>query len=221
MHTKKLQQDAIEDDRAAHSFNDESGLRDSLRNGLRDSLFAGMGHEIHMSLNGVRGMLALLRDTELSPTQRNFADLAQTSADDLLRLFNDMLDSSKIAAGQHALHEPAPRETSDELEAMQEMFGSGFAELAALYLADMPKRIAALQEAAVAGDTLQLTSIAHALSGSCASIGATTLAKLYQDLELRCKAGLSSDCEPRLAAIRAEYARIETKLRTMVRSTAV
>jgi hypothetical protein len=47
------------------------------------------------------------------------------------------------------------------------------------------------------------------------------LAALCQDLELRCRAGLTQDFEPRLGAIKAEYARIETKLRAMVQSITV
>jgi CheY-like chemotaxis protein/HPt (histidine-containing phosphotransfer) domain-containing protein len=110
---------------------------------------------------------------------------------------------------------------SDDLESMRDLFGPNFAELAALYQDDVPKRLAALELAAAAEDAAQMAKMAHSLSGSCASIGATRLAALCQELELRCRAGLSQNHEPGLAAIKAEYARIDAKLDAMVQSIAV
>ena len=112
---------------------------------------------------------------------------------------------------------PAPQAAAhrDELDAIQEMFGSDFAELAELFRTDSPKRIAALRTAQASGDTAKLASIAHALSGSTASIGATGLAALCKELELRSKAGILEDVAPKLAAIELEYARIENRLRLM------
>jgi two-component system sensor histidine kinase/response regulator len=110
---------------------------------------------------------------------------------------------------------------SDELESMRDLFGSSFVELAALYQDDVPKRLAALQTAAQASDASQMARTAHSLSGSCASIGATRLAAMCQDLEQRCKAGMIDDHEPRLGAIRAEFGRIQTKLDAMVQSMTV
>lgn len=110
-------------------------------------------------------------------------------------------------------------EEGDELEAMQDLFGANFPELAALYQNDMPKRIASLHEAGIAGDARQVAKVAHTLCGSCASIGATQLAVLCRDLEIRYKtAELSDDFESEVEAICTEYARIDTKLQSMVRA---
>lgn len=105
---------------------------------------------------------------------------------------------------------------ADDLDAIQEMFGDDFAELAELFQTDSPKRIEALHKASVSGDTARMASVAHALAGSTASIGATGLAALCKELELRSKAGTLADAKPRLAAIETEYARIEARLRRMV-----
>jgi two-component system sensor histidine kinase/response regulator len=110
---------------------------------------------------------------------------------------------------------------ADELESMRDLFGSSFAELAALYRNDVPKRLEALLAASATDDAEQMAKVAHSLSGSCASIGATRLATLCQALEVRCKAGFIEDFGSRLDVIRAEYGRIETKLRTLVQSIEV
>jgi CheY-like chemotaxis protein/HPt (histidine-containing phosphotransfer) domain-containing protein len=117
--------------------------------------------------------------------------------------------------------DPAHATESDDLDAMQELFGASFVELAGLYRSDTPKRLEALDAALRKGDLAAMAKIVHSVSGSCASIGATRLAALCNDLELRCLAGEADGVAPRLGAIRLEYARIETKLQSMTQSVAV
>jgi len=105
---------------------------------------------------------------------------------------------------------------ADDLDAIQEMFGTDFPELAGLYTADSPKRIDALRAAACERDASALAMVAHALSGSSASMGASGLAALCQSLELETKLGWPDQLESRIDAIVSEYARIETRLRAMV-----
>lgn len=108
----------------------------------------------------------------------------------------------------------------DALDVVRDMFGADFAELARLYQQDSPPRIAALHRAGAAGDYPHVVKVAHALGSSSVSIGATGLSNLCKELELRAKAGELDDLAARLAAIEAEYSRISTKLRSMVRSNA-
>lgn len=104
----------------------------------------------------------------------------------------------------------------DELEVVQQAFGVDFAELAALFVADSPARIAALRAAVKDHDAVQIAKVAHAFSGSTGSIGAIRLSSLCQSLEINAKSGTLTNTDIALLAIEQEYARIKFKLGSMV-----
>jgi signal transduction histidine kinase/CheY-like chemotaxis protein/HPt (histidine-containing phosphotransfer) domain-containing protein len=104
---------------------------------------------------------------------------------------------------------------TEDMRAVQQFFGPAFTELAQLFRTDWTKRIAAMQD--LGGNTDQVVQIAHVLSGSCASIGAKTLSSLCQVLERDAKKGMSEkEVAMRIAAIHAEYEKVDWTLQSML-----
>ncbi len=68
--------------------------------GSRPNFLVSMSNEIRASLNGMLGMLSLLKQTRLTLEQQEYVDMSQSSGNDLLGMLTDILDISRIDAGK-------------------------------------------------------------------------------------------------------------------------
>ncbi len=75
---------------------------------LKSSFLANMSHEIRTPMNGIVGFCQLLKQTSNVDEQvTKYCDIIATSSNQLLAIINDIIDISKIEAGQVTLsHEP-------------------------------------------------------------------------------------------------------------------
>jgi len=80
---------------------------------LRDTFLATMSHEVRTPLNGVLGLAQSLSGAELPDDARQKVDLIIKSGETLRRILDDVLDLSKIQAGEmNLVNEPfAPSDT--------------------------------------------------------------------------------------------------------------
>jgi PAS domain S-box-containing protein len=72
---------------------------------LKEQFLANTSHELRTPMNGIMGMVNLLKNTALDAEQREYADVISQCSNDLLTIINDLLDLSQIEAGKLAMTE--------------------------------------------------------------------------------------------------------------------
>ncbi|NVM78268.1 diguanylate cyclase (GGDEF)-like protein [Duganella sp. SG902] len=72
---------------------------------MKAQFAATVSHEVRTPLNGVVGMLDMLKETRLTQRQQEFVDVAWNSSRTLIALINNILDFSKMEAGKLTLEE--------------------------------------------------------------------------------------------------------------------
>jgi len=85
----------------------EAHFRAEAANRGKSQFLANMSHELRTPFNGMLGMLGLLENTTVTPTQADYIKTAKSSANHLLTLLNDILDVSALEAGKMTL-KPEP-----------------------------------------------------------------------------------------------------------------
>lgn len=111
----------ITEKRKAQEFEKAKVAADAANKAKSDFL-ASMSHEIRTPMNAILGMADMLWESRLSKTQRKYVKIFRNAGENLLLLINDILDLSKIEAGQIDLEE-----IDFNLEELFEEIGSIFA----------------------------------------------------------------------------------------------
>jgi signal transduction histidine kinase/CheY-like chemotaxis protein/HPt (histidine-containing phosphotransfer) domain-containing protein len=85
----------------------------------KSEFLAMMSHEIRSPMNGLLGIIELLRDTKLEADQMHMVELVHESAASLLGILNDVLDFSKIEVGAVSMV-PEPTAIHDLVRVLME-----------------------------------------------------------------------------------------------------
>ena len=79
-----------------------------------------MSHEIRTPMNGVLGFANLLAETKLTDEQTLYVSTIRTSGETLLAIIDDILDYSKIEAGQ-LVFEHIPYDIRNTLQTLMDL----------------------------------------------------------------------------------------------------
>lgn len=88
---------------------------------FKTQFLANMSHEIRSPLNGIIGMLNILKTSPLNSDQSEYIEIAEHSANHLLGIVNMILDHSKMEAGKVKL-EQHPTHLKNELSKLIRLF---------------------------------------------------------------------------------------------------
>ena len=113
-------------------------------NKAKSEFLANMSHEIRTPMTGVMGMLQLMERRPLGDIEKKYLETARNSAEGLMTIINDILDLSKIEAGQMSLDEK-PFDLRELVQKIVDIFSVQAADKDITFLAktgeDLPAKL--------------------------------------------------------------------------------
>ena len=102
-HYVAVKEDITDRKEAIQQLEEARRLADAASRAKSDFL-ATMSHEIRTPMNAILGMAELLEETGLTSEQRDYLRVCRSSGENLLQIIDDILDISRVEAGQMKLH---------------------------------------------------------------------------------------------------------------------
>jgi CheY-like chemotaxis protein/nitrogen-specific signal transduction histidine kinase len=121
---------------------------------LKAEFLANMSHEIRTPMNGIVGLTHLVQKTPLTPVQKDYMEKIASCSSHLLGMLNQILDLSKIEAGEVAL-EHVPLDVRATLDKARDVVALKAAEKGLRLEMDVAPDI----PASLVGDPLRLSQI--------------------------------------------------------------
>ncbi|MGB6007992.1 MHYT domain-containing protein [Castellaniella sp.] len=157
----------------------EASLRDAAQRAeqaaaAKTRFLANMSHEIRTPMNSIIGFAELLQQTDLTPIQRNYLNTVGQSSRTLLRLINDILDTTKLEHGRVELESRdfSLKALAHQIESSLRLGAQAKAlSLSTHYPDSMPEYFQ--------GDTLRLLQILTNLVGNAIKFTETGGVELY------------------------------------------
>lgn len=87
----------------------------------RTQFFSIVSHEIRTPLSGIIGFADFLKESPISPEQKEYVSIIKQCSDTLLKLVNDLLDFSRIDSGRLDI-DPHPFKTKDIRDYLENVF---------------------------------------------------------------------------------------------------
>jgi HPt (histidine-containing phosphotransfer) domain-containing protein len=93
--------------------------------------------------------------------------------------------------------------TMDDADLMREILDS--------LISDTSRQLCALERALGAADATETMRLAHYSKGACANVGATSTARILQDIEKKAKSGDLQSCGASLISLQQEFQKLRAE----------